>query len=106
LGAAPGYLGIELKRPGSMMVRFRVAAALGAVTLLMAACSPGADYPAVLDRPETRASTPMTPDQVKAATDALILERDHLNPGGKSTSQASAPATTGSTQAAGAATKP
>jgi hypothetical protein len=89
-----------------MIVRSVVAAALGAMTMLVAACSPGADYPAVLERPETRAAPPMTPDQVKAATDALISERDHLNPGGKPTSQASAPATTSSTQAAGTSTKP
>lgn len=97
--------------------------ALGAVIALpLAACAPGAEYPAVLDRPEPRADAPMSPDQLKEVTNSLISDRDHLSaeakppaaaPPGKPTAQASAPArkrnqpaTTGSTQAAGAAPNP
>jgi len=63
---------------GWMLTRL-VAAALGAAAVvLLAACSPGADYPTVLDRPVPRGET-LTPQQVKQATDALIADRDHLN---------------------------
>jgi len=36
-------------------------------------------FPAVHDMPAPRADTPLTPDQVKQATDALTSERDRLN---------------------------
>jgi type IV pilus biogenesis protein CpaD/CtpE len=72
---------------------------LGAVTLALTACSPGADYPAVLDRPEPRAEQTMNPAEVKQATDALILDRDRLSATTQQQQQqASAPATTGSTR--------
>ena len=82
-----------------------------------------------LHMPGPRADTPMTPDQVQQATDALVTERDHLNSqtqtngqqnpptnaGGNSqqtnTSLAGQPAltpvvATGSTPATGAAARP
>ena len=81
--------------------------ALGAsIATLLAACSPGADYPAILDRPAPRADQPMNPDQVKQATDALISDRSRLSAGTQAPQQASAPATTGSTRPAGSAPKP
>ena len=53
-----------------------------AAALLLSGCSPGADYPsifpALLDRPPPRADTPLDPDQVQQATEALITERNHL----------------------------
>jgi hypothetical protein len=62
--------------------------------------------------PAPRADTPLTPDQVKQATDDLISQRDHL----QSTQPANAapapqnvslqPAAAGATQTAGAETKP
>jgi hypothetical protein len=91
---------------------------------LLAACSPGAEYPAVLDRPEPRADAPMSPDQLKEVTNSLISDRDHLSaeakpaaepvaPVAQPTKQAGAPvrkrrkpAPTDSTQAAGAAPNP
>jgi hypothetical protein len=50
-----------------------------ATVVLVSACSPGADYPTVLADPTPRADQPMTPDQVKQATDALISDRAQLS---------------------------
>jgi hypothetical protein len=71
--------------------------------LLAAGCSstdPG--YPAIHDMPAARTETTLTPDQVKAATDNLVYEREHLNIEAQSPANAqpvaatNAPATTGS----------
>jgi len=89
--------------------------ALGAsITVLLAACSPGADYPSVLDKPAPRADQPMSPAEVKQATDALISDRTRLSTDAQASQQASqpasqqasAPASTGSTRPAGSAPKP
>jgi hypothetical protein len=50
-----------------------------ATVVLVSACSPGADYPTVLADPVPRADQPMTPDQVRQATDALISDRTQLS---------------------------
>jgi hypothetical protein len=87
-----------------------VGVALGAsIAALLAACSPGADYPSILDKPAPRADQTMNPDQVKQATDALISDRTRLSAGAppaQAPQQVSAPATTGSTRPAGSAPKP
>jgi hypothetical protein len=79
------------------------------IAALLAACSPGADYPAILDRPAPRDQT-MNPDQVKQATDALISDRNRLSTDAQASQQApqqaSAPANTGSIRPAGSAPKP
>jgi len=83
-----------------------------ALAVMLAACSPGADYPNLAARPDPRAQT-MSPDQVKQATDALISDRDQLSTSAQA-AQASAvasgmaapPATTGTTPGAGAVRKP
>jgi hypothetical protein len=92
--------------------------ALGAsIIALVAACSPGADYPSILDKPAPRADQTMNPDQVKQATDALISDRTRLSTDAQAgqqqagqqqagQQQASAPAATGSTRPAGSAPKP
>jgi len=88
--------------------------ALGAsIAALLAACSPGADYPSILDKPAPRADQTMNPDQVRQATDALISDRNRLSndtqasqQAGQAPQQASAPASTGSTRPAGSAPKP
>jgi len=46
---------------------------------LLSGCSDVGFFPPVHDVPGPRADTPLTPDQVKQATDALASERDHLN---------------------------
>jgi hypothetical protein len=80
---------------------------LGAATAaLVASCSPGADYPSILDKPAPRAEQTMNPDQVKQATDALISDRSRLSAGAQPPQQTSAPAVTGSTRPAGSAPKP
>ena len=77
--------------------RWIVVAALGAAAAaLLAGCSPGADYPTVLDRPTPRSET-LTPDQIKQATDALIADRDHLS------AEVAGQATAGAAGAAGGA---
>jgi len=90
------------------------AAATGAVVaVLVSACSPGADYPPILAKPEPRAEQTMSPDQVKQATNALISDRTQLSTEAQA-AQASAvasgmappPATTGTTPGAGAVPKP
>ncbi len=63
------------------------------VAFLVSGCSEGALFPAIHDMPAPRADTPLTPDQVKQATDALTSERDHLSTQLQPNSQ---PATTSS----------
>ncbi len=93
-----------------MAARVVAGLALGAlIAALVAACSPGADYPSILDKPAPRADQPMSPDQVKQATDALISDRARMGAGvqpAQAPQQASAPAATGSTRPAGSAPKP
>jgi hypothetical protein len=48
-------------------------------TLVLAGCAVEAGFPAVHDMPAPRAETTLTPDQVKAATDSLISQREHLS---------------------------
>jgi len=57
----------------------RTGAIAAAMAPLVAGCSPEIGYPAIHDMPAPRADTPLTPDQVKQATDDLISERDHLS---------------------------
>jgi hypothetical protein len=51
--------------------------------LLLAACSPGADYPSLFpsvhDIPPPRTDTPLDSNQVQQATEDLISARDHLS---------------------------
>ena len=69
-----------LRKRGTVAARVVAGLALGAaIAALVAACSPGADYPAILDKPAPRAEQPMNPDQVKQATDALISDRNRLS---------------------------
>src|SRR5258708_3107874 len=103
--------GLSLRNRRTVAARAVAGLAIGAsIAVLVAACSPGADYPAILDRPAPRADQPMNPDQVKQATDALISDRTRLSAGAQpapaTPQQASAPATTGSTRPAASAPKP
>jgi hypothetical protein len=50
-----------------------------AVAVLASGCSPEVAFPAIHDMPPPRADTPLTPDQVKQATDGLISDRNHLS---------------------------
>jgi hypothetical protein len=56
-----------------------LAAAAAAAFLLLSGCSSDIGYPAVHDMPAPRAETPLTPDQIKQATDDLVSQREHLN---------------------------
>lgn len=72
-----------------------------AVVLIESGCS-DIGFPAVHDMPAPRADTPLTPDQVKQATDDLISQRDHLS----SEAQAAAQANNAANAAAPAANAP
>src|ERR1700719_3489438 len=106
--------GIGLCKRRTVAARVVAGLVLGAsIAALVAACSPGADYPSILDKPAPRADQTMNPDQVKQATDALISDRTRLSAdakpspqAGQPPQQASAPAATGSTRPAGSAPKP
>src|SRR5580658_5758997 len=102
--------GIGLRKRRTVAARVVAGLALGAsIAALVAACSPGADYPSILDKPAPRAEQPMSPDQVKQATDALISDRTRLSTDAQAgqqanqqaSQQASAPAATGSTRPTG-----
>jgi hypothetical protein len=87
-----------------------LAGAVAAASL--AACSPGADYPTILDKPALRGQT-MSPDQVQQATNSLKSDRDQLNTQAQAaqaeavaSGMAAPPATTGTTPGAGATRKP
>lgn len=95
-----------MRNLGGQTGRLAAAGAIFAAAVLLAACSPGGEYPTVLAPPAPRAETPMSADQVKQATDALISDRTRLSADAQAAQQASAPATTGTTPSAGAATKP
>ena len=99
---------MSLRRRRTVAARIVAGLALSAaIAALLAACSPGADYPSILDKPAPRADQTMNPDQVKQATDALISDRSRLSAGStQAPQQASAPATTGSTRPAGSTAKP
>jgi hypothetical protein len=78
---------------------------------VLAACSPGADFPSILDKQTPREQT-MSADQVQQATNSLKSDRDQLNNQAQA-AQAQAvasgmapPATTGTTPSAGAVRKP
>jgi hypothetical protein len=67
-------------RMGSMRSTLpRVLAMCTAVAVLASGCSPEVAFPAIHDMPPPRADTPLTPDQVKQATDGLITDRNHLS---------------------------
>ena len=98
---------MSVRKRRTVAARAVAGLALGvSIAALVAACSPGADYPSILDKPAPRAEQPMNPDQVKQATDALISDRSRLSAGTQAPQQASAPATTGSTRPAGSTAKP
>jgi hypothetical protein len=75
---------------------------------LVAACSPGADYPsifpAVHDMPPPRTDTTMDQLQVQKATEDLITQRNHLNaeapPSAEPAKTATNPAATDTTASA------
>jgi hypothetical protein len=102
---------MSLRNRRTVAARVIAGLALGAsIAALLAACSPGADYPTILDKPAPRADQTMNPDQVRQATDALISDRNRLSSdaqaGQQAGQQAGAPAATGSTPPAGSAPKP
>lgn len=88
-----------------------VALVIGASALfLVAGCSSSSApslFPAVLDTPQPRAEAPLSPDQVKQATDALMAERNRLcAEAATNGNPAAGNCAADSTQTAGGAAKP
>jgi hypothetical protein len=88
-------------------------ATAAAVAVSLAACSPGVDYPTILDKPAPRGDQTLTQEQVQQATTALKNDRDQLNSQAQAaqaqavaSGMAAPPATTGTTPSAGATRKP
>src|ERR1700722_8032611 len=76
LGAVGGCVSNHVCRE-TMRRAMTATAVIG--TLALAGCAVEAGFPAVHDMPAPRAETTLTPDQVKAATDSLISQREHLS---------------------------
>jgi hypothetical protein len=55
--------------------------------MLLSGCSTEVGLPAVHDMPPPRAEAPLSPDQIKQATDELTNERDHLSSAAQAKSQ-------------------
>jgi len=75
--------------PASLKGALAMAAA---VAVLLSGCSPEVGIPAVHDMPPPRTEAPLSPDQVKQATDELANERDHLSTATQPNTQANPPA--------------
>jgi len=67
-----------------------VAAIAASAGMLVAGCSPEVGFPAIHDVPPPRSDTPLTPDQVKQATDDLISARNKLSTGTQNAAPANA----------------
>jgi hypothetical protein len=93
-GRVNGHKGARWQTAGTLAVAAAVA------MFVVAGCSSDAVFPAVHDMPAARADTPLTPEQVKAATDGLICDREHLSTEAAAAGAAGAPGA-----AAGAAGK-
>ena len=79
-GPCGGTAGTSVNgKRGTMRLVLGTWAIAAAVAFLVSGCSETSFFPAVHDMPAPRSDTPLTPDQVKQATDALTSERDHLN---------------------------
>jgi hypothetical protein len=79
---------------------------LAAAAFVIAGCSSSPDtiFPAVHDMPAPRPDVPLTADQVKAATDDLITQREHLSTEVQTAAQPVPPAKIGDTKTANAKT--
>ena len=59
--------------------RISAAVAVATVAALLSACSSSSGtYPSLFAEPPPRSDTPLTPAEVKQATDTLLTDRDHL----------------------------
>jgi hypothetical protein len=91
---------MRVHHPGRAKRRGLAAVAICAMlALVVGSCSPS-NYPAVLANPTPRDDPPMTPDQIKQATDNLISDRNQLS------AQAGQANGAAGTQPAGAPAKP
>ena len=79
---------------------------LAAAAFVIAGCSSSPDtiFPAVHDMPAPRPDVPLTADQVKAATDDLITQREHLSTEVQTAAQPVPPAKIADTKTANAKT--
>ena len=111
-GNAGGFSSVDGRGTGIIRALAALASA-AALAVLVAGCSPGVDYPSILDKPAPRADQPLSAAQVQQATSSLQNDRTQLSTQAQA-AQASAvasgmatpPATTGTTPGAGATRKP
>ena len=94
------------------MAGLATGATVAALACALAACSPGTDYPSILQSPAPRAEQPMNPEQVQQATQSLMSDRRQLSQDALAAQQsavasgmATPPATTGTTPSAGAVSR-
>jgi hypothetical protein len=70
-------------RFGRVRIRLAPVTTAAVACLILAGCSPGADYPSLFpashDMPPPRGDTPLDPAQVQQATEDLITARNHLS---------------------------
>ena len=98
-----GMAGIGVDGRASVTRLSLVSLALAAATaLLVGGCSSSTDpiFPAVHDMPAPRPEAPLTADQVKAATDDLITQREHLSTEVQTAAQPAPPAKIADTKTA------
>ena len=103
------WLGDQVRKRAVTTNWLVVAVAISAAAATLCGCSQVTEYqsafPSVLAPPAPRAEQPMSADELKQATNALISDRTKLTADAQAAQQASAPATTGTTPSAGAATR-
>ena len=77
-GPGRGHVGMALAR--STQRRMTVVVVVAAASVLLAACSSSSSgtYPSLFAEPPQRGDTPLTPDEVKQATDTLLTYRQRL----------------------------
>lgn len=80
---------------GKVATRIGAALAIGAGVMALSSglggCSPAGDYPRVLDDPTPRVDAPLSPDQVRQETNALISDRTQLNTDAQNATQSEPP---------------
>jgi len=98
-------IGVDGRTSGTRLSLASLALA-AATALLVGGCSSSTDpiFPAVHDMPAPRPEAPLTADQVKAATDDLITQREHLSTEVQTAAQPVPPAKIADTKTADAKT--
>jgi hypothetical protein len=95
---------VDGRRSVTRLLIASVTLATAALAIVGCSSSPDAIFPAVHDMPAPRPDAPLTADQVKAATDDLITQREHLSTEVQTAAQPAPPAKIANTKTAGTKT--